>query len=142
MTHNPRLKWLSLGACFVIGVALGYIAPELKDSEDAPRTIILIAAGLMLLVVPLSIVWWRSLDELAQEAHKSAFFWGGSTALGAIVVPLLLLVELGRRDSFDMSSLPGNIGYVLGLSAGAGLAIFAVIGGYFIAWLIFWWRKR
>lgn len=142
MNHNPRMKWLSLAACLFLGLVLGYTISGLEERDDAAKLIGFAVVGAIIVIVPLSIVWWRSLDELAQEAHKSAFFWGGSTAMGVVMLPLLIMMELAQRDSFGLASVPGNEGYVYGLYAGVAISIGAVMGGYFLAWILFWWRKR
>src|SRR5687768_17367430 len=41
--------------------------------------------------------WWVKLDEAAREAHKWAFWWGGSAGMAIGAVLLLTLVAYGER---------------------------------------------
>ena len=101
----------------------------------------------------LAIVWaiavsclaWRRLDETGRAAHLSAWFWGGSAALflSLIVVMLTVLIPgFGQPfvdfvEAFSKKHPPSQMGFVLGVMAAAMMQV----AGYFIAWLV-WWGKR
>jgi len=91
MTHNPRMKWIALGVCFVVGMGLGFFSDAFDDRENPGLFMAMMVLVATAIILPASIVWWRSLDELAREAHKSAWFWGGSFGLVAITPVLLSL---------------------------------------------------
>ena len=83
--------------------------------------------------------WWRGIDEAAREAHKWAWWWGGSAgmAVGAVV-----FLTLSWRD--EDQPLPGLIGsdptdlFVSGMTA---LAVFQ-LAGYSLAWAGWWLKHR
>jgi hypothetical protein len=79
--------------------------------------------------------YWRAIDELAREAQKWAWFWGGSTGMGlgllAVSVERLNLVSLFPADTSPFH-------YV----AYGGMAIMLFqIAGFTVAW-IYWWATR
>jgi hypothetical protein len=101
----------------------------------------------------LAIVWalvfaclsWRRLDETGRTAHSSAWFWGGSTALflAMVAVMLTILIPGFERplvafvDGWSKKHPAGQMGFIFGVLAAA----MAQVIGYFIAWMI-WWGKR
>lgn len=101
---------------------------------------------IMLLVLigstPMSILWWKQIDEAAREAHKTAWFWGGSIGMtvSLFVASLNLYFDnafldyLGRI--YRVKDIH-NFGFELGL-----LNVMTFMGlGYMIHWGI-WWKSR
>jgi hypothetical protein len=101
----------------------------------------------------LAIVWalvigclsWRRLDETGRAAHSSAWFWGGSAALflSMIAVMLTMLVPGFERplvafvNGWSEKHPAAQMGFIFGVLATAMVQVI----GYFIAWLL-WWSKR
>jgi hypothetical protein len=79
--------------------------------------------------------YWRGLDEAAQEAQKSAWFWGGSFGIAAGLFALLLLPP-------DLVALvPGHSPRAFMLRG----ALFPTLGagaGFLVAWIHWWWARR
>ena len=89
---------------------------------------------------------WRVTDEAAREAHKSAFFWGGSFGAFFGVVALILWTSFSldrKTRALDMLALwhgawPHQPLTLLVLGA-AGIVL-VQSAGYAIAWAI-WWQR-
>lgn len=140
--HNPRLKWAALGVCFLVGIGLARFGDVAMGTDNPMIYMTLLTIGATGIILVAAIVWWRSLDELAREAHKIAWFWGGSFGMLLVLPVIIGILEMVRRDALDLKEMPPEIGLVLGLSIGVGAAVGGAVLGYFIAWLIFWARKR
>lgn len=142
MSHNPIRKWLALGACLATGLVISMIAPEpLTRSFPAAKTLGVGAATLAVVTVAV-IVWWRSLDELAQEAHKSAWYWGGSFGLLLPIPVLIVAAELNRRGIVEIGSPAAGEAGLTGMWLGFVVTAGGAILGYAVAWTMFWWQKR
>jgi hypothetical protein len=115
------------GAVFAAGSDLGFaVAPALLASGA------LIA---MIVLTLVSVVYWRNLDEAAREAHKFAWFWGGSASL-VLVIPILPLVSTTRLVA-AFGPHPPSDWAIGGVLAFLGLQITC----YGLIWLG-WWLVR
>lgn len=103
----------------------------------------LIGSGLFLVAVmavalAVTVWWWRRLDEAAREAHKWAWYWGGSAGmmLGLAVVMTLATcnVDLGGFLSVDTKPIDLIVGGMM------SILLFQVVG-YTLAWA-WWWLAR
>ena len=85
---------------------------------------------------------WQMIDETAREAHKSAWFWGGS--FGAFI-GLLAFVFWVRLDPVHSAKLwlgvPPHQAFALVLMGVVGIVLAQVVG-YAIAWAMWWLRRR
>ena len=98
-------------------------------------------SGLQLLLTVLgacvfAVLSWRNLDEAAREAHKWAWYWGGSLAIipGFIFASLSSSVEWAGRLSLRT---PGEL-----VQFGALTVLASMLVGYLIAWGVWWLRTR
>jgi hypothetical protein len=82
---------------------------------------------------------WRRMDETAREAHKSAWFWGGSFGL---VLALFGLIAAFRMDPHPALLLRFSRQPVWLMNVGAGIAVWATIAGYAVVWTVWWLRRR
>lgn len=100
-----------------------------------------IAVALMVGALAVGVVWMRSIDEAAREAHKAAWYWGGT---GGMAVGGVLAI---------MAALPGATHWTIpafyvdrmdpaayAASGAFGLMLLMVIG-YAIVWA-WWWLVR
>jgi len=79
--------------------------------------------------------YWRGLDEAAQEAQKSAWFWGGSLGMMAgLFVMLLLPLDF-------VAGLSGRGPQVV-MAYGALFPTIGSLAGFVLAWALWWWRRR
>lgn len=100
----------------------------------------LVMAALMAVVLYIGLVWWRSVDEAAREAHKSAWFWGANIALALGAVWLALAVT-----NPDLLPLPAGVegeSEAAAFASGAFVTLMVQAVGYAIAWAIWWLRRR
>lgn len=125
----------------VIGTWGGY---KIATGEDIIRELLL-AINLLgvlscVLGLPLAIQWWKKIDEASKEAHKIAWFFGGS--IGIFISMLLAVLNI----LFDGAVLNGlaagirgaqNYAFELGITT---CLTFAGLG-YMIYWAI-WWKQR
>lgn len=128
---------VALSTFGVIGLMQG--TTSIKQALGA---YLLITLGVILVSIPLSISWWKQIDEAARDAHKTAWFWGGSIGMSvAILITALnlffdgaILMKLG--EIYHISDIQ-NFGFEFGL-----MNVMTFMGfGYVIHWGI-WWRQR
>jgi hypothetical protein len=84
--------------------------------------------------------WWASIDEAAQRAHLDSFFWGASWVLAAsstIILGSLLVPEFAFAP---LEALPGTKTHAAAVGA-IGFAA-AIMVGYGLGWLFWWWKRR
>lgn len=149
-----RLMLWMLGAGFLAGLiagasgfAVGYLSidrPELADRIAAFGVIGLgvIGVGLAVAGIWTSVLWMRSIDEAAREAHKSAWFWGGSGAL-LIALPLWMIATLPTTASWSLPDwFYGRTDPVAHAALGAGGLMALMLTGYGVAWAIWWLQRR
>lgn len=95
--------------------------------------LILFGAPALMIV---SVIYWRNIDEAAREAHKFAWFWGGSGAI-VLVVPLAMLVGDERLQALAKAHSPSQW-FVAGVFTLLTVQLF----GYGLVWAIWWLRQR
>lgn len=136
-----RLGYLGmLGLCAGLGLFVG-LASALIDAFGGPATDLL-QTGLLTLcmgiVVWICVVWWRGADEAVREAHKWAWYWGGSAGIVVVMIAVGLagwdVIELAPME---LSGDPGGL-----IMTGVGLTLGAQLIGYLIAWAAWWLRHR
>lgn len=130
----PVLNFKSAALVFVLAsvimLAAGATARLDPELVEGPLQWIA-AATASALVVWGTTPWWRRIDEAAREAHKSAFFWGGSFAIGLAL--FLGAIELSV-DQAGRGQLPEWF-------LGAIFAIVLQVLGYGLFWVV-WWLRR
>ncbi|THD64696.1 hypothetical protein [Phenylobacterium sp.] len=84
------------------------------------------------------LLYWRRLDEAAQEAQKSAWLWGGSfgMAAGWLADAAMSLPGVYPSVRHVVLSLGGA------LIVGGGLVAVGAAAGFLIAWAIWWGARR
>ena len=88
-----------------------------------------------------SVLWMRSIDEAAREAHKSAWFWGGSGGM-AVGFTLILMAMLSDIPMPGMPGLWGRTDPVAYMAQGAFAMTLIMLAGYIVAWGFWWLRRR
>jgi hypothetical protein len=78
-----------------------------------------------------SVLYWRGLDEPSREAHKVAWFWGGSVGIGVLGA---LMVGMTFFPSLDEPTQSLAFGFMF--------TVVAQAVGYIIVWLGWWARRR
>ncbi|MFN3878316.1 MAG: hypothetical protein ACK4MH_08060 [Brevundimonas sp.] len=125
---------------FVLGLVGGIGSGFLSDQPGLGG---LIGSGLFLVAVmaatlAVTVWWWRRLDEAAREAHKWAWYWGGSAGM---MLGLALVLTLATRDVDLARFLPADASSG-DLVVGGMLSILLFqLAGYTLAWG-WWWLAR
>ncbi|MDP3377802.1 MAG: hypothetical protein Q8S53_05510 [Brevundimonas sp.] len=136
-----RLGYIGmLALCALLGLVVGFAA-ALIDTFGGPATDAL-QTGLLTLcmgiVVWICVLWWRAADEAVREAHKWAWYWGGSAGIVVVILALGLVgwdvIELAPTV---LSGEPTEL-----IMTGVGLTLGAQLIGYLIAWAAWWLRHR
>jgi len=126
---------------FVFGYIQGYSGREPDFASAVPWILAPIVAGLMVTVLVVTLVWMRTIDEAAREAHKTAWFWGGQAGLavggvGVILAALPQASAFRAQAFFDVRDDPAAY-----MALGAGLLVLLMTAGYVAAWA-WWWLSR
>lgn len=136
-----RTYLAALAVSGLIGaVAAGIVGFSLELGGIGIVAAAIVTAVAVALTVWICLLWWHGLDEAAREAHKWAWWWGGTagTLIGGLGIMALSMV--GSEDG----RLPGGLAS-LSPTDGAMLAVVTVlllqVGGYGIAWAV-WWLAR
>lgn len=125
---------------FVLGLLGGIGSAFLSDLPGVGG---LIGSGVFLIAVmaatlAVSIWWWRRLDEAAREAHKWAWYWGGSAGM---VVGLASILTLTTRDVDLARFLPADANPGDMIVGGMMSILLFQLAGYTLAWG-WWWLAR
>lgn len=136
ISYLTLLLWSAVG-----GLALGGIFALITSLFGPPHDLAVIAMGLGVVAIVLvtTLMWWRGADEAVREAHKWAWWWGGSTGLGIGMI-LYFVADLNEAGSplIDRLTQIAGGGFQAGLITVIG---FQVIG-YIIAWATWWMKHR
>lgn len=107
------------------------------DAMPGPLTAALILSVLFGVMIAGTVWWWRRADEAVREAHKWAWYWGGSIGMAVGLGALLLAGAYGGDQP-----VPPDLSYGDVLLAGAMLLLAPMLIGYGVAWLAWWLSKR
>jgi len=133
--QQRRATWLGL---ILLGVIAGLVIGMRHVGVHMPAWGRLVLAGVVVPVAGFTTLrWWKLLDEVAREAHKFAWYWGGS---GGVLVTGLVMGLVERKSipiPFVLGGDPSDI-----FAAGVVTALLAQIVGYTIAWAGWWWSRR
>ena len=81
--------------------------------------------------------YWRALDEVAREAHKWSWYWGGTAGMMLAFV-LLMVRQIGLVDWLAAGAeSPQHL-----LMHGGLVVIACQLLGATVAWLLWWARRR
>lgn len=130
-----------LATLFASAMGAGYLAAKGLVTEKQAVIGILgpFAAILMLLAYLFSIAWMRTIDEAAREAHKTAWYWGGTAGMAVAGVGIVLTALPDARTwVFDLGERTDPAYY---MAAGALGTMFLMSLGYTLVW-VGWWLSR
>ncbi len=83
-----------------------------------------------------SVIYWRNIDEAAREAHKFAWFWGGTGGM-LVMLPLASLVSTERLVAVVGQRSPSEW-----VALGFVSLLLAQLVGYGLVWAGWWLRQR
>ena len=119
---------------FFGGLGSGFLAD--RPGSGAFWTTVAFTTVMMAAILGVSFWWWSRLDEAAREAHKWAWYWGGSSGMLVGLVLMLVLTTRPADIAIPASQTPADL-------VGAGMIIilsFQLVG-YGLAWA-WWWLGR
>lgn len=126
------------------GVALGFLAAH--GAVDPAAGLVWIMGGFAVLMMigalAVGVGWMRSIDEAAREAHKSAWFWGGSAGMAVGGVAIILAALPQAEQAFVPSWFAGRSDPAAYAATGAFGMMGLMLVGYTIAWAWWWWKRR
>lgn len=130
---------LLLAATLGGGAVVGGLHAWLEDTGalPGPVTAALILFGLFGAMIAGTVWWWRRADEAVREAHKWAWYWGGSIGMCVGLGALLLAGAYGGDQPVPATLSFGDV-----LLAGAMLVLAPMLIGYGVAWFAWWLSKR
>jgi hypothetical protein len=124
----------------VLGL-LGGVASAFSADMPGQLGVLLTAAVLAAVMggsLWLGVWWWRRVDEAAREAHKWAWFWGGSC--GMLLGFICLLTVSIRGSDIPLPASFGETPHDLLVSGMMAILGFQIVG-YGLAWA-WWWLGR
>ena len=133
-----------LATAFVGGVTVGYLkASGAAIDLGAGGFWIALVAAILIMAGSLfaGALWMRSIDEAAREAHKAAWFWGGSGGMAVGGVLMILSGLPGAETITAESWLPGRLDPAAWMATGAFALMTLMLIGYGIVWA-WWWLAR
>ena len=145
---SKKVIWFSaffgLLAVILIMAIFGYMAAHFELNLDSGLTPWMVVAILLLAMMPTlwwSVVYWKSIDEMAKRAHLDAFFWGGGVIAWALFMPFVIpMLTLPTFKIMAIEAYSASFTNAFGLGASAAIASTTL--GYGIFWLIWWAKKR
>ena len=147
-----RSKWLKIiggGSAFValalgLGFFLGFAddkAAMLSPNGAAFWILVTVAVFIMAASIGLGALWMNSIDEAAREAHKAAWYWGGSSGM-AVGGVLIILAGLPMARTVDIPAFfVGRDDPAVYAASGAMAMMLLMLLGYTIVWA-WWWMAR
>ena len=128
---------------FAAGIGVGFLSAKGAVDEDQAIVWVVVAVAIAAMVggMVVSVAWMRSIDEAAREAHKAAWFWGGSggMALGGVLVCLTTLPQVASLPI--PSWLDGRTDPAAYAATGAFAMLLLMLVGYAVVWA-WWWITR
>lgn len=131
---------LALLATAVVGGVSGGLAAFLAEFDVSGMVGAAVSASLGLaLMFVICVAWWNRVDEAAREAHKWAWWWGGTagTAIGGVFLVVAVAAARGEGVASVATARPADLIY-----AGAFAIMTCQVVGYGIAWAAWWLRRR
>lgn len=128
---------------FVGGVVMGYLGASGQVTEGDAIMIVMSAAAVVITggAIWVGAAWMRSIDEAAREAHKAAWYWGGSTGM-AIGGVFMILATLPPVAETVIAPIQGRTDPAIYMAAGAFGLMGLMLVGYGVVWAWWWLRRR
>lgn len=139
-----------LGLAMIAGAVVGFMEGRAdalgQQSVFDSRNVLWFVGGFAGLLAIVSFaygaLWMKSIDEAAQEAHKWAWYWGGSAGLGVGMVGLIVGMTQASATLTIPSAFTGRTDPAAYATTGALALMALMMIGYTIAWGVWWLRHR
>jgi len=130
----------ALAATLVVAVIGGFVAGMAAGLGLNSAVAFALGAAIVLgLIFVICIWWWNRLDEAAREAHKWAWWWGGTAGSAIGGVFLVAAVALGRSGH---SMMPAGTSIEDAIYAGGMGILLCQVVGYGVGWAAWWLQRR
>ena len=138
LSRNQRLN-LVWAVIIAGGAVLGFTLAALDQPLSSPVPLSLALSATVAFCLGGSIIHWRLLDEAQREAHKTAWFWGGSMGMlvGLLVAIAVMALAPDRIVTLNPGGEPDDY-----LRLGIMWILLTQAAGYGLAWLFWWWSRR
>ena len=126
-----------LAVTFIGGAVIGYLeASGAAIDVGAASFWVLVAVAVVVMAGAMAVgtIWMRSIDEAAQEAHKSAWYWGGSAGMAVGGVLLVIAAAQPATASLNLPTVLGRTDPVAYAAAGAFGILTLMLIGYGVVW--------
>lgn len=143
------LGWSAVGIVaalvllFVAGIGIGFLVGHGAITQDQAMLWVIAPFAVVCMVGSLWIgaAWMRSIDEAAREAHKAAWYWGGTGGM-CVAGVFMILGVLPQAETIAWPGLYGRTDPAAYAISGAFALMCAMLVGYTVVWLWWWWRRR
>jgi len=127
---------------FLMGIVMGFLGAAGVVTMDGAVLWIMTMFSVVIMAGAfwVAVAWMRSIDEAAREAHKAAWFWGGSAgmAVGGVGV---ILAALPQAETLRFAAHDGRTDPAAYMAAGAFGMMMLMMIGYAVVWA-WWWLAR
>ena len=131
--------WAYAPALIAGGAAIPILGKHLGVMRDPVGTAVVMTA-MIAFVLWGTLHYWRRLDEAAKEAHKFAWYWGGTAGLMVAFVAFIALTANG--GDLIGAGLGGRISPKAFVELGVIGVLVPQMIGYVVAWVGWWIAKR
>lgn len=131
--------WLYALVLFALGLGVG-LAEDSLGLDSNPAAAMAVTTGLFVVGIGGAVLYWRRLDEAAREAHKFAWYWGGSAGLMVALAAFVGLRAAGL-DPLELGVVGGDDPYDYFTLGVLGVTL-SQIAGYTVAWAGWWIARR
>ncbi|MET4682206.1 hypothetical protein [Brevundimonas faecalis] len=142
--HSALAFGLVILAAFIMGGVLGYLkatGQDINTGSAALWTVGVFAVVTMAISLWIMLRWMSSIDEAAQEAHKWAWFWGGSGGM-AVGGVLVMMASLPQAAAINIPAwYAGRTDPAVYAATGGFAMLTLMMIGYGVAWA-WWWLGR
>ena len=132
-----------LALVFLAGIVAGYLGAQGVVAEGSVKLWIAAVFAVLMMAGAMwgGAAWMGSIDEAAREAHKSAWYWGGTGGMAVAGVGVIM-ASLPQASSLTLVGINGRTDAAAYMAAGAiGLLVLMMLG-YGVAWGIWWLARR
>jgi hypothetical protein len=131
--------WAYAPALIAGGAAIPILGKHLGLMREPVGTAV-VTAAMLALVLPGTLYYWRRLDEAAKEAHKFAWYWGGTMGLLVAFVTFAAITASGGE--LITTGLHGHTTPEAFVALGVIGVLAPQLVGYAVAWAGWWVAKR